>query len=173
MDASEYLAFIPLLIYGMAIANLLSEWRRLFDKQKRYLPYLLYTIVFTELAIYNVFIYVKVLGMVVGKPYWSYLGFLISPFLYILMVNVYTPESQYDTKEYFDKNIRTCLFLLAAFIASHFLFHFDEPMGTVLGRIISITAILITAIFRKPWMIYGMVVLWVGLLATRMGQVST
>lgn len=173
MSATEYLAFIPLLIYGMAIANLLGEWRRLFDKQKRYLPYLLYTIVFTEIAIYNVFIYVEILDKVVGKPYLAYLGFLISPFLYILMVNVFTPENQYETKEYFNKNISTCLYLMAAFVASHFLFQFDEPTMTVIGRLISMGVILITAIFKRTWMIYALVGVWLILLISRLDQVST
>jgi hypothetical protein len=30
MDASEYLAFLPLLLYGIALADLFSQWKRFF-----------------------------------------------------------------------------------------------------------------------------------------------
>jgi hypothetical protein len=73
MESSEYLSFIPLLIYGLAIADLLSEWKRLFDKTQWYFPYLLTTIVLTELAIYNVFIYANLISELEGTSYLSYL----------------------------------------------------------------------------------------------------
>ena len=60
MDPEEYLAFIPLLIYGLAIADLLNEWRRFFKKEQWYLPYTIMSIIFTETAIYNVFIYINI-----------------------------------------------------------------------------------------------------------------
>lgn len=173
MAPTEYLAFIPLLIYGMAIANLLGEWKRLFSRDNWYFPYLIYTIVFTELAIYNVFIYVKLLDLIVGKPYLVYLGFILPPFLYIMMVNVFTPEKEDDTKEYFEKNMPVFLTLMAAFIASHFLFHFDESTTTIIGRIFSIVAVLITAYFRKKWMVYALTVMWLILLFSRFGQITT
>jgi hypothetical protein len=31
MEATEYFAFLPLLIYGIALADLFSQWKRLFS----------------------------------------------------------------------------------------------------------------------------------------------
>ena len=53
MEAPEYLAFIPLLFYGIALADLLGQWRRFFDGDYFYLPYFLTTLIFTEVAIWN------------------------------------------------------------------------------------------------------------------------
>ena len=60
MEASEYLAFIPLLIYGIALADLLGQWRRFFDRDYFYLPYFLTTLIFTENAIWSVYGYLEV-----------------------------------------------------------------------------------------------------------------
>ena len=51
MDAAEYLAFLPLLIYGIALADLFSQWKRLFNPKQLYLPYILLTGILTETAI--------------------------------------------------------------------------------------------------------------------------
>ena len=152
MAPTEYLAFIPLLIYGIAIADLLGEWKRFFDKDKMYLPYLLYTLVFTEVAIYNVFIYVEILDDLVGQPYIYYLLFILPPFLYILMVNVFTPEKDANTKTHFKKSAPIFLSLMAAF---------------------SVLFIATTAIYRKQWMIYGLIIMWFVLLITRFGVITT
>jgi len=34
METTEYLAFVPLLIYGIGLADLLGEWKRLFDPKE-------------------------------------------------------------------------------------------------------------------------------------------
>jgi len=31
MDLTEYMVFLPLLIYGIALADLFSQWKRFFD----------------------------------------------------------------------------------------------------------------------------------------------
>jgi len=58
MDSTEYLAFVPLLLYGIALADLfdlLGQWRRFFDKEYLYWPYFLTTVMVTELAIRTCF----------------------------------------------------------------------------------------------------------------------
>ena len=72
MQPSEYLAFIPLLIYGLALADLLGQWRRFFEREYFYLPYFLVTLIFTEVAIWNVFIYLGVTKQLEGISYFQY-----------------------------------------------------------------------------------------------------
>lgn len=173
MDSSEYLAFIPLLLYGLAAAELLGEWKRLFDRKNWFLPYLLLTIVFTEVAIYNVFIYVKLVNQMAGQTYLNYLIYLLPPFLFLLMVNSFTPDKEDVTKDYFEKNMPTFLMLYASFIATHFLFGFAENSGTIIGRIISIVIIVLAGIFRKTWAIYVIAVGWFLLLLLRIDVITT
>ena len=173
MDAQEYLAFIPLLIYGIAIADLLDEWRRLFYKKDRYLPYVFMTIVFTETAIYNVFIYINLLDELVGQTYLSYLKYLMPPVLFLLMVRSFTPEKNDDTKAYFIKTMPMFLTLFAVFVAVHFLFDFQENIQTILGRIFAIIAILATGYFRKTWIIYFLVLLWFVIFTMRFDLITT
>ena len=173
MDASEYLAFIPLLIYGLAVADLLGEWKRLFNKEQWYLPYLLLTVIFTEVAIYNVFIYVKLVNQMVGQTYLSYLMYILPPFLFLMTVSSFTPDKDDNTKEYFQRNMPIFLTLFTVFIATHFLYNFEEGVGVIVGRIIGIIFILITGILRKVWLIYVLSLLWIILITTRFDQVTT
>ena len=172
MESSEYLAFIPLLIYGLAVAELLGEWKRLFNKKQWFLPYLLLTIIFTEVAIYNVFIYLRLVNEMVGQTYLSYLVYILPPFLFLMMVNSFTPEKGDVTKDYFVKNMPVFLTLFAAFVATHFLFGFEENSVTIIGRIVTIVAVLLTGVFRKAWVIYLLTVLWLVLLSSRLDQVT-
>ena len=92
MSTSEYLAFIPLLVYGLGLTNLLGEWKRIFDRNQIFLPYTLMTLFLTEIAIYNVFIYQRVIEKLAGLSYFNYLALLITPFLFYLATLVITPE---------------------------------------------------------------------------------
>ena len=97
MDASEYLAFLPMLLYGIALADLFSQWKRLFSPKQLFLPYLLLTIMLTETALYNVFIYAKLLDELKGLSYFGYLKYLIPPFLFMLASNIFTPSSHKES----------------------------------------------------------------------------
>lgn len=55
MDPIEYLLFIPLLIYGIVLTRLLGEWRRFFDTANWHGPYVVTIVVFTEVAIWNIY----------------------------------------------------------------------------------------------------------------------
>jgi hypothetical protein len=173
MDSSEYLAFIPLLIYGLALADLFSEWKRLFDRKQWFFPYLLLTIIFTEVGIYNVFIYVKLVQQLVGQTYYSYLTYLLPPFLFMMTINAFTPEKGSVTKTYFLKNMPIFLSLFSVFIACHFLFSFDETYVTIIGRIIAIIFIVITGFTKKLWMVYFISVIWMILFFSRIDMIST
>ena len=93
MDPAEYLAFVPLLIYGIALADLLGQWRRFFDKDYFYFPYFLTTIIFTEAAVWNVYKYLEVVTNLEGVSYAQYWAYLVQPVLFLITVSALTPES--------------------------------------------------------------------------------
>jgi len=173
MDASEYLAFLPLLIYGIALADLFSQWKRFFNPKRLFLPYLLFTVILTETALYNVFIYAELIDELAGLSYFSYLLYLIPPFLFMLTANIFTPDKDSETEEYFMRQMPVFFSLLALFAASHFLYDFDENVFTLLGRLVAIGFILVTGITRKIWLFYVIVVLWMFLLFVKGGMIST
>ncbi len=105
MEATEYLAFLPLLIYGIALADLFREWKRFLNLKEIFLPYLIVTIILTETALYNVFSFAGLLKNLEGLTYSSYLLYLAPPFLFMLATSFFTPEEDSDTEEYFMKNM--------------------------------------------------------------------
>ena len=50
MSEKEYYLILPLLIYGIGIAELVSSWRNLFIKERRHLPYLVASLLLLEVA---------------------------------------------------------------------------------------------------------------------------
>lgn len=160
MDISEYLAFIPLLLYGIGLADLLSQWKRLFQPSEWYLPYSLLTVIFTESAIYNIFIYHNLIGQFTELSYITYLSFLAPPFLFLLTVSVFTPEEDSNTETYIRENLSLISLLTALFLASHFLHEYKESEWSTWGRFLYISVCLFIALTRKIWPIYVLVVLW-------------
>jgi len=160
MDVTEYLAFLPLLIYGIALADLFGEWKRLFEPKGVYLPYILFTIVLTEIAVYNVFVYAELVSELSGLEYYDYLLKLIPPFLFMLTVNAFTPDKGADTKTYFEKQMPNFCVMMAVFMGTLFFYDFGESKITVYGRVLSMTITLITGFTRKIWMCYLLVALW-------------
>ena len=173
MQTSEYFAFLPLLLYGIALADLFSQWKRFFNPKKWFLPYLLFTIILTETALYNVYIYAELVDQLAGLSYYNYLFYLIPPFLFLITTYIFTPDQDSDTEEYFLKQMPVFLSLLALFAASHFLYNFNENFPTIVGRSIAILVILVTGISRKIWMFYIVVALWFFLLFVKGGMIST
>ena len=176
MDAPEYLAFIPLLFYGIALADLLGQWRRFFDGDYFYLPYFLTTVIFTEVAIWNVFIYLEVVGQLEGIHYFQYWLYLAQPSLFLVIVSALTPEPENkDTELYFKKRMPIVFGLMAIYILSHLfagLSHsFDSHGATAqmtVVRVIAVVLCLVTAIVRKPSLVYVLTVIWVISLFARM-----
>ena len=173
MDATEYLAFIPLLLYGIGLADLLSEWKRLFVTKDWYLPYALLTIILTETALYNVFIYIHLVEQMPGQSYFMYLSYLFPPFLFLMATNVFTPDQESETREYFIRRMPVFFTLLALFIASHFLYGFNEPAFMVIARAVIIVLIIIFGIMRKVWVVYVLAFLWLLLFFVKGHTVSS
>ncbi|MFO7669494.1 MAG: hypothetical protein R6W31_07530 [Bacteroidales bacterium] len=167
MDITEYLAFLPMLIYGIALADLFGQWKRFLRPKKIFLPYIILTIILTETAIYNVFVFAGLLEELAGQTYYSYLKYLIPPFLFMISVNSFTPDDESDTEEYFMKNMPLFFTLFALFAASHFFYDFDEKITVLVIRIIGILIIFLTGLFRKKWMINLVYVLWILMLIAR------
>jgi len=161
------------MIYGIALADLFSEWKRLFDFKNIYLPYALFTIVLTETALYNVFVYAKLIHSLEGICYYRYLIYLLPPFLFMLTTNIFTPDKCTHTRDYFQKRRPVFFTLLAMFITCHFLYDFDENLQTIFGRIIGIILILFAGYTRKNWTIYLVIAAWFILFLFRADMIST
>ena len=160
MDVTEYLAFVPLLIYGVGLTKLMSDWKRIFDSTQIYLPYTMLSVVLSEVAIYNIFIYIRLIAEFSGQTYLSYLLYLAPPILFYLTANVFTPDEGTDTRSYFLERMRLFFILFALMIGSHFLYGmYEAPLSTVV-RLVYIIILVIVAIIRKPWLSYLVVGFW-------------
>jgi hypothetical protein len=160
MQTLEYLAFIPLLMYGLGLADLLSQWRRLFDPEDWYLPYTIFTVILTEIAVYNVFIYYNLLVQLPGQNYFTYLSHLLPPFLFILTTSAFTPEKDAKTKEHFIKRMPIFFTLLAVLILSHFIFQYNESIYIHIVRLLLVAILILVGFTRKIWPIYIIAVIW-------------
>lgn len=167
MNASEVLATLPLLIYGIAIAELFSQWKRFLRIKHIYLPYAVMTLLLTEIAFYNVFLFAQLVDELKIMSYKSYLLYLLPAVIFMITVYSFTPEKEDDTESYFKENMPVFFTLIALFILSHFFFHFDESLYVMIGRVIIVLWILLIAFFRKIWMVYGFAVLFLLLFLTR------
>jgi len=169
MEAPEYLAFIPLLFYGIALADLLGQWRRFFDRDYFYLPYFLTTLIFTEVAIWNVFIYLEVIGKLEGIRYFHYWLYLLQPMLFLVIVSALTPEPENkDTDLYFQKRMPIVFGLMALYIASHLFASYGSTTPVTVVRVVSVLLCVVTAVIRKPWLVYVLTAIWVVSLFARM-----
>ena len=170
MNVSEYLAFIPLLFYGISLAELLSQWRRFFDRDYLYWPYFLTTLVFTETAIWNVYLYLDVAGDLTDVTYYKYWLYLTQPMLFLLIVHALTPEGDNkDTEAYFKQRIPIIFGLMAIFIAWHLIPGFSGPADLKYTRIISVVLCFVVAFTRKISIIYIMGIFWLVSLFFREG----
>ena len=167
MNASEVLANLPLLIYGIAIAELFSQWKRFINFKEVYLPYVLMTIILTEIALYNVFLFAQLVDEISEMSYRNYLIYLFPSIVFMITVYSFTPEKEDDTEEYFKSNIPVIFGLISIFVASHFFFRFDETRTVILGRISILVVLILAAVFRRIWLIYLFIGIWFLLLFFR------
>ena len=167
MDPAEYFAFVPLLFYGIALSDLLGQWRRFFDRDYFYLPYFATTVIFTELAIWNIYGYLDVVQQLKDATYRQYWAYLLQPMIFLLTVSALTPESEdQNTKEYFDNRMALVYGLMAIFIGSHLFMSYDDPTSRIVVRIVATALLVVVAVTRRTSVIYALGVLWfVGLLS--------
>jgi hypothetical protein len=172
MRASEVLAFLPLLIYGIAIAALFSQWKRFINYKNIYIPYALFTILLTEIALYNVYLFSQLVDEINMMDYKSYLIYILPPFIFLISVNIFTPEKDDETETYFKENMPIFFILIAFFVATHFFFSYEESSVMLFARIIIIIWLLLTGILRRIWMVYVFVAIWLLLLMSRLSLIS-
>jgi uncharacterized membrane protein len=169
MEASEYLAFIPLLIYGIALADLLGQWRRFFDKDYFYLPYFLTTLIFTENAIWSVYGYLEVTSHLEGISYFRYWSHLLQPMLFLVIVSALTPEPEKkDTKTYFIKRMPVVFGLMAVYVGSHFVANYGTMSSINVVRLFAVILCIVMAFSRRASLVYLVTVLWIFSLFARM-----
>ncbi len=160
IDYTQYLAFVPLLIYGMGLTTLMVDWKRIFEPGEIFLPYTLLSLVLSEVAIYNIFIYIRLIAEFKEQNYISYLTFLIPPTVFYITTNVFTPDTGTETKTYFINRMRLFFILFAIVIASHFLYDIEETAYATVIRLVYIAVLLTIATLKKVWLSYVVVFLW-------------
>lgn len=161
MSSSELFSFIPLLLYGIALAELFSQWRRFFDKQYRYWPYVLTTIIFIEMAIWNVYLFFIISEDIASVSYFEYWLFLLQPIIFLILVHALTPDPEIkDTELYFKKRMPLVFGLMAIYIASHMIPGLDTNANISIARLIAIALCLGIAISRKVFLVYVFGLLW-------------
>ncbi len=161
MNAAEFLSFIPMLLYGIALAELFSQWRRFFEKKYLYWPYVISTVVFTEVAIWNVYLFLSFVDDISKVNYFQYWLFLLQPILFLLMVHALTPETELkNTEAYFRKRMPVVFGLMALYIGSHLLPSLDKVDTVVIPRLVIIALCLSIALSRKVALVYLLGILW-------------
>jgi hypothetical protein len=160
MTSNEYFLILPMLLYGLAIADLVGSWRRFLVKEQQYAPYIVTTILLLEVSFYNFYQLNQYVTVDTFKTYFAYFKVLISPLIFLVVVAVLTPDKDTpDLKGYFKKYMHLIFGGMALFVAAHFLV---DPLSPMAPRLISIGFLLITAIFRKEWMVYALILLRIG-----------
>ena len=162
MSTSEYLSFIPQLLYGAAVIELFGQWRRFFDKQYRYWPYVLVSLIFTELAIWNIYLFLSEIRGLSDVSYYKYWLFIIRPICFMLMVHALTPDSDIkDTAGYFKKRLPIVFGLFTIYIALHFDYALSDPLSDRIIRVASVLLALVIAITKRINLIYVFGAIWI------------
>ena len=157
MSDKEYYIILPLLLYGLAIADLVNSWRSFFKKERRYIPYIVTSLVLLEVSFWNFYQLHEWMTEDSFSTYLGYFRILLQPLTFLLVVAVFTPEKEEeDIKSYFTKNIPIIFGGLAVFVALHFLF---EVESMVIPRLFSIGLLITIAVTRKIWIIYVLALL--------------
>jgi hypothetical protein len=163
MDAEEYLLFIPLLIYGIVLSRLLGEWRRFFDFANWHGPYIVTVVVFTEIAIWNIFNFLDVFRGKSASSYLTYLALLLAPFLFLLSVNALLEEEDRDglvDREEFASRMRLSYALMACFVALHLLPMYRADDGELIFRLPALVIVVAISWLRKEWLVYLLGAVW-------------
>ena len=161
MNTAEFLSFIPMLLYGIALAELFSQWRRFFEKKYLYWPYVVSTVVFTELAIWNIYLFLSFSNDISTANYFQYWLFLLQPILFLLMVHALTPEAEIkNTEGYFKKRMPVVFGLMALYIASHLIPGLDKVDNMVIPRLVIIALGISIALSKKVFLVYLLGILW-------------
>ena len=159
MDVVEYLLFIPLLLYGIAISDLFSQWRRIFGKDS-YLPYSILNFILIEIAVYNVFISSNYIVSLEDVGYFEYWIFLLPPLVFLALALIFTPDEDVDTESYFKSKIRVIFILVGLFIGLHFLETYKFSSELSFPRIVTLIVCAIIVITKSMKWVYFIFLIW-------------
>ena len=171
MSTEEYLLFIPLLIYGIVLSRLLGEWKRFFDLANWHGPYIATIVVFTEIAIWNIYNFLAVFRLDPEPSYTTYLRVLVTPFLFLLGVNALLREDDADglvDRSEFASRMRLSYALMACFVGAHLLQRFQGDDEQTLFRLPAFLVMVAIAWFRKDWLVYLLAAIWIASLVWRL-----
>jgi hypothetical protein len=130
------------------------------------------TLFLTEIMVYNVFIYERLIEKLAGLSYFHYLIFLISPILFYLAVLVFTPEPGDKTKEHFIDRMPLFYVLIALLTATNFFYKLEESLYVSISRVVFIIVVIICGFTRKIWLTYVLIIMWLITLIFRGAIVS-
>lgn len=161
MDIVEYLLFVPLLIYGIALSDLFGQWKRFLEPSSWYFPYLLTIIIITDIGVHNVFEFFKLCPQLNNINYFGYWLYLLPPLVFLILVNVLTnTDESVDTKTFFISRTRLVFLLLAVFIAMHFIPQFKYDQTIWLPRLLGVIACVLYAFWHKNFIFYLLIAIW-------------
>jgi hypothetical protein len=162
MDIVEYLLFVPLLIYGIALSDLFIQWKRFLEPSAWHIPYLLTIIIITDIGVNNVFEFHKLSPQLKNITYFTYWLYILPPLLYLMLVNILTNTNEsIDMETFFSSKIRIVFLLLAFFIAMHFIPQFRYDQTILLPRLLGIIGCILYAFWHKKVFFYFIVAIWV------------
>ena len=155
MSSAEYLAFIPLLLYGLGISEILEKWKRYLLPKYFYLPYVLLALALLESGIYAVWEYLQIIPSLSDSNYFQYLAHLLPPLLYFFMCKVLTPDSKASSKDYLTKRLRPILTMAFLFLLSHWFYAYGiESILVGRFRILMLVILFVGALFPRPFVAY-------------------
>jgi len=175
MDPIEYLLFIPLLMYGIVLTQLFGEWKRFFDLENWHAPYIITVVVFTEIAVWNIYTFLDVISREASHTYLSYLGLLGAPFLFMLSVNALLAGEGTGglvDREEFGSRVRLSYFFMGCFVSFHFVPVFGPDDGLNGPRIVAATVLFLVAWLRKERLVYLLGLVWLVSLVLRIRAAS-
>lgn len=161
MSAAELLSFIPSLLYGVALAELFAQWRRFFDRDYLYWPYVITTVILTEVAIWNIYLFLVDVQNAELISYNNYWAILCQPILFVLLVHSFTPETEVkDTGTYFRKRMPIVFTLFAIYIGLHLIPGASNSFSMDWPRLIIIAVCLIIALSKYVPLVYVFGIIW-------------
>jgi hypothetical protein len=170
MDPIEYLLFIPLLMYGIVLTHLFGEWKRFFDFDNWHGPYIVTIVVFTEVAVWNIYTFLDVISREESHSYLSYLGLLAAPFLFMLSVNALLDGERRGglvDREEFRSRMRLSYFFMGCFVALHFVPLFSSDDGLNRPRVAAAGILFLVAWLNQERLVYLLGVVWLATLVVR------
>lgn len=122
MSQSEFLSILPIIFYGLAIAEITEHWRSIFNS-KPSAPFILFVVILFEQAIYSVYRFYDVIHQLPDLSYWAYFGACVPPMLLLFTVKALTPDKGQPPEGYMKKNASVIFGLASAYSLSTFLFN--------------------------------------------------